>query len=594
MNIIKSFWKMKRKPVTNLSNRFSLALKPYTKKKTMVIIKPSTSRGGNTGRAGAGSPEKENGEKNMKDKIIDQLQRFSKAMFVPVLILPIAGILIAVGNLFTNARLLAVLPFLNNPITTGFGTLLSGSLVSILNNLGLIFCVGLAVGLANKKKAESGFTALLGFLVFINAMNKFMGLTGILVSADSLQGTGQALVLGIQILDMGVFLGIILGIVTAMVHNRFSDTEFKNAFQIYGGTRFSFIVLIPVVVLLAVMLTYVWPFVQAGISAMGSFINRTGNFGLFIYGALERLLIPTGLHHLVYTPFLYTSLGGVATVGGQILEGSRNIYYAEMADPSVAVLSQSVIWDARGISKMFGLIGACLAMYHTARPENRNKIKAILIPAAVTSFIAGVTEPIEFSFMFVAPILFVVHACLSGLSMVVLNLLNVRAIGPNGFIDFLLYNVPLGIAKTGWPVYIAVGLLFFVIYYIVFRILISRLDLKTLGRESEGMEMKLHTKAEYNEKISAEKTLKAEKRIDAALIVSALGGADNIKKVDNCYTRLRLILEDPELVDETVLKQDTGANAVIRKGKNVQVVYGLQVTAVRKAVDAELGLSEEK
>ncbi len=381
----------------------------------------------------------------MKEKIMDQLQRFSKAMFIPVLILPIAGILIAIGNLFTNARLLEIVPFLNNPVSTGFGCILSGSLVSILNNLGLIFCVGLAVGLANKKKSEAGFTALLGFLVFINAMNKFMSLTGILFTGDSLRGSGQAMVLGIQVLDMGVFLGIILGIVTAMVHNKFCEIEFNNAFQIYGGSRFVFIVLIPVVVLLSVVLTYVWPVVQSGINSLGMFINQSGNVGLAVYGALERLLIPTGLHHLVYTPFLYTSLGGVETIGGQVFEGARNIYYAEMADPAISVLSQSVIWDARGISKMFGLIGACLAMYHTARPENKNKIKAILIPAAFTSFIAGVTEPIEFSFMFVAPILFVVHAGLSGLSMVVLNLLNVRAIGPNGFLDFLLYNVPLGI-----------------------------------------------------------------------------------------------------------------------------------------------------
>ncbi len=269
------------------------------------------------------------------------------------------------------------------------------------------------------------------------------------------------MVLGVQILDMGVFLGIILGIVTAMVHNRFCETEFQNAFQIYGGSRFVFIVLIPVTVLLAVLLTYVWPFVQMGITSLGGFINRSGNFGIFIYGALERLLIPTGLHHLVYTPFLYTSLGGIETIGGQVFEGARNIYYAEIADPSIQVLSRSVIWDARGISKMFGLMGACLAMYHTARPENRNKIKAILIPAAFTSFIAGVTEPIEFSFMFVAPVLFIVHAGLSGLSMVVLNILNVRAIGPNGFLDFLLFNVPLGIQKTGWPMYIVTGLIFF-------------------------------------------------------------------------------------------------------------------------------------
>ena len=530
----------------------------------------------------------------MKEKIMDVLQRFSKAMFIPVLILPIAGILIAVGNLFTNVRLIEMLPFLDNPVTKGFGSILSGSLVAILNNLGLIFCVGIAVGLANKKKSEAGFTALLGFLVFINAMNKFMDLTGILYTGESLRGTGQTMILGIQILDMGVFLGIILGIVTAMVHNKFCEIEFNNAFQIYGGSRFVFIVLIPVVVVLAVALTYVWPFVQAGISSLGNFINRSGNFGIFLYGSLERLLIPTGLHHLVYTPFLYTSLGGVETVGGQVLEGARNIYYAEMADPSIALLSQSVVWDARGISKMYGLIGACLAMYHTARPENKKKIKAILIPAAVTSFIAGVTEPIEFSFMFVAPVLFVIHAALSGLSMVAFNIFNCRAIGPNGFIDFLLYNLPLGNAKTHWITYILIGLVFFVIYYVVFRLLITALNLKTLGRETEGMEMKLHSKAEYKEKVAAEKSGGKGDAVDAALIVEALGGAENITKVDNCYTRLRLILADPELVKEDVLKLETGANGVIKKGNNVQVVYGLKVNSVRKAVDTYLGRTAEQ
>lgn len=536
----------------------------------------------------------------MKEKIMDGLQKFSKAMFIPVLILPIAGILIAVGNLFTNTRLQAVLPFLNNPVTIGFGTLLSGSLNAILTNLGVIFCVGLAVGLANKKKSEAGFISLLAFLVFINAMNKFMGLQGMLVEGD-LSGTGQALVLGVQVLDMGVFLGLILGVIVALVHNRFCETEFNNAFQIYGGTRFVFIVLIPIMVIFAVVMTYIWPFAQAGINALGGFIQSTGNFGLFLYGMLERLLIPTGLHHLVYTPFLYTSLGGVETIAGQVYEGARNIYYAEIADESIKVLSQSVIWDARGISKMFGLIGACLAMYHTARPENRGKIKAVLITAATTSFIAGVTEPIEFSFLFVAPILFVVHAVLAGSSFVVLNILGCRAIGPNGFIDFLLYNLPLGVAKTRWPIYILVGIAYFAIYYVVFRVLIVKLNLHTLGREADGMEMKLHSKAEYKAKVAAENTAsipaKASDKandtaVDGAVVVEALGGKDNILKVTNCYTRLRTELANPDLVDEDKLKNQTGATAIVRKGKNVQVVYGLNVTAVRKAVDEELGIEE--
>lgn len=531
----------------------------------------------------------------MNANLMTKMQRFSKALFIPVLILPIAGILIAFGNIFTNAKLIESIPFFNNPVTIGFGSILSGSLVSILSNLGLIFCVGLAVGLAEKKKSVAGFTAVLGYLVFVNAMNKFMELKGLLVEADALRGSGQTLVLGVQILDMGVFLGIILGIITAWVHNKFIDKEFKGAFQIYGGSRFVFIVLIPIVVLLAVVLTYIWPIFQSGIHSLGTFMNKAGNLGIFLYGMLERLLIPTGLHHLIYTPFLYTSLGGVAEVGGQIFEGARNIYYAEIADPNVEVLSKSVIWDARGISKMYGLIGACLAMYHTAKPENRGKVKAILIPAAFTSWVAGVTEPIEFSFLFVAPLLFVVHAALSGLSMVVLNLLDVRAIGPNGIIDFILYNVPLGIEKTGWPKYVLVGLLFFVLYYVIFRVLIVKFNFKTLGREDDDQDMKLYSKQDYLEKKKVTKKTNERKESDLApVIVKALGGPGNIKTVTNCYTRLRLTLENPNLVDEATLKNETGASGVIIKNQDVQVVYGLQVNNIRKAVDRFLGKGEEE
>lgn len=536
----------------------------------------------------------------MKAKIMDTMQKFSKAMFIPVLILPIAGLLIAIGNVFTNPRLIEQFSFLDNPITMGFGSILSASLLPILTNLGIIFCVGIALGLANKKKAEAAFTSLLGYLVFLYAMNKFMELRGMLVEPDALQGSGQAMVLGIQVLDMGVFLGIILGIVVALVHNRFIDTKFNNAFQVYGGARFVFIVLIPILVLSAIALSFIWPVIQQGIDSLGGVIKETGNFGIFMYGSLERLLIPTGLHHLIYTPFLYTSLGGVAEVGGQVFEGARNIYFAEIADPAVRVLSGSVIWDARGISKMFGLIGACLAMYQTAKPENKMKVKAILIPAVVTSFVAGVTEPIEFSFMFVAPLLFVIHSALSGLSMVALNIFGSRAIGPNGFIDFLLYNLPLGIEKTRWPVYIAVGIAFFFIYYFTFRLLITKLNLKTVGREDSGQETKLYSKKEYNEKnaaipaggASAAALDGADVGISAT-IVEGLGGESNIKTIDNCYTRLRLKLQNPELVDETLLKDQTSAKGVIKNGENVHVVYGLTVPQVREDLEKYLGRDPE-
>ncbi len=521
----------------------------------------------------------------MKERIVNQLQRFSKGMFIPVLILPIAGLGIAFGNLFTNARLLDVVPFLDNPVLFGFGKLLSGSLVSILVNLGIIFCVGLSVGLAEKKKAEAGFTALLVFLIFINAMNIFLSLSGDLVAADALRGSGQTMVLGIQILDMGVFLGILLGIIVAAIHNRFCEKEFNGAFQIYGGTRLVFIILIPVTVLLAIACSFVWPTVQQGIASLGNFINQSGNFGVFSYGMLERLLIPTGLHHLVYTPFLYSSLGGVAEIGGVVYEGARNIYFAEILDPNIVKLSSTVIWDARGLSKMFGLIGACLAMYHTALPQNKTKVKALLLSAAAASLIAGITEPIEFSFLFVAPLLFVTHAVLSGLGMVVLNILGVTAIGPNGVIDFLLYNLPLGIEKTGWPLFVLVGIGQFFVYYFVFKFLIKKFNFRTPGREEDG-DTKLYTKKDYKEK-EAQNTNADE--LLAASVVEGLGGKDNIKTVDNCFTRLRLVLEDTSLVNEDLLKQETEANGVVISGNNVQVIYGMKVNHVRKAVDAYLG-----
>ncbi|QLY80640.1 PTS transporter subunit EIIC [Clostridium intestinale] len=526
----------------------------------------------------------------MKEKIMNAMQRFSKAMFIPVLILPIVGILIAFGNILTNARLAEYAPFLKNTLIFGFGKILSGSLVPILSNLGIIFCVGLAVGLAKEKKAESGFTSVLVYFVFINAMNIFLNLSGKLVPADQLRGSGQAVVLGTQVLDMGVFLGIILGIVVAYIHNRYCKKEFNGAFQVYGGSRLVFLILIPIVVVLAVVLSYVWPSVQWGISSLGYYIQKSGNFGIFIYGMLERLLIPTGLHHLVYTPFLYTQLGGVETIGGQVIEGARNIYFAEIADPAVKVLSGSVIWDARGVSKMFGLVGACLALYHTADDDKKKKAKAILIPAAITSIIAGVTEPIEFSFLFTAPILFGIHAVLSGLGMVALNILNVRAIGPNGLIDFLLYNLPLGIEKTSWPMFVLVGIVQFAIYYGLFRFLIVKLNLKTTGREDDKDDVQLYTKSDYKAKAEGNNSISSDDK--ALVIIEALGGKENIKKVDNCYTRLRLVLEDSTKVDEKTLK-GTGAAGVVIKGENVQVIYGLNVTSIRSMVDNALGIVGE-
>ena len=535
----------------------------------------------------------------MKAKIVNALQEFSRAMSVPILILPLVGILIAIGNILTNKNLIAVLPIMNNPYTLGFGKILSSSLVSILVNLGFIFCVGIAIGMAKEKRAEAGFTGFLCFLIFVSSMNIFLSVTNKLVPVDQLRGSGQTMVLGLQIVDMGVFLGIILGIIVAIIHNKFINVEFKGAFDVYSGSRFVFLICIPVMIILAVLLTFIWPPIQHVIMGLGNFIQASGNFGIFLYGFLERILIPTGLHHLIYTPFLYSSIGGVQEIGGQVVEGARNIYFAEMADPAIKVLSKSVIYDARGLSKMFGLLGAALAMYRTTPKERRGEARAILLPAAITSLIAGVTEPLEFSFLFTAPLLFGMHAALTGVGMVFLNIFGSRAIGPNGIIDFVLYNIPLGIEKTRWPIFIAVGIVMFFVYYFVFKVLILKLNLKTPGRENK--EFTLYNKSDYKNKTNSNDTTsessKSNKKSglkdeNLQLIIDGLGGSENIDTVNNCFTRLRVVVKNEKLVKKEVL-ETTENKGIVQNGNNVQLIYGIGVDKLKKAVNQKLGREVE-
>lgn len=264
-----------------------------------------------------------------------------------------------------------------------------------------------------KDKGYAALTGLVSFVIFINAMHQVMQLSNRLVPADQMQASGQALVLNVQVLEMGVFSGILLGALVSVLHNQYCDKQFKGVMQIYSGHRFVAILAIPSAMILGALASEFWPFAQNGITWLANSIKDLGVFGFLVYGFLERILIPTGLHHLIYTPFLYTELGGTAHIGGDMIYGARNIYFAEMADKSVKVLSGTVNWDARGLSKMFGLMGAALALYATASKKKKKQAKAILLLTAVTSFLLGVTEPLEFSFLFVAPILFVVHAVLA-------------------------------------------------------------------------------------------------------------------------------------------------------------------------------------
>ncbi len=512
-------------------------------------------------------------------RAVNALQNFGKSLYGPVLILPIVGLFIAFGNVLGNGNLAEYLPFLGHSSVQHVGVLISKSAVSVLANLALVFGVGIPVGLAAKDKGYAALIGLVTFIVFINAMSVTLQLQGELAAADQMRAAGQSMVLGVQVLEMGVFAGILTGALSGYLYNRYSGVQFSGAMAIYSGHCFVAIIMLPVAMLLGVVMSEIWPFAQQGISAMALAIKGSGAFGVAIYGFLERILVPTGLHHLVYTPFLYTELGGTTDVCGSVYQGARNIYFAEMACPDVHQLSSTVVWDARGISKMFGLPAAALAMYMTAKPERKAAAKAILIPAALTSMLVGVTEPLEFSFLFVAPLLFVVHAVLTGLGMMLFSVLGVHAIGANGIIDFILYNLPLGTEKSNWPMYIVVGLMMSAIYFLVFRFLIRRFDMKTPGREEEDQQTKLYSKQEYQAKGSNAGLGEA--------IIEGLGGRANIEVVDNCYTRLRVTVRDVSTIDEPRLKS-TGAKGVIKQGNNVQVVYGLHVKKMREAVETFL------
>ena len=532
----------------------------------------------------------------MKQKVMDAMQSFSKALMGPVLFLPIAGMLQAISSVMSNTALVT-----EGGVVWTLGKFINGGVGAVIGNLGILFCVGIAMSLAKKRKADAAFLALVSYLVWLAANSRWLDVAGLTIAGDTasaLYGTGQTICLGYHVTDMGVFLGMILGVVVALVHNRFIDTEFEGAMAMYGNSKFVFVVLLPIVLVMAVVASYVWPVAAAGINALTGVMASAGAFGVFLYGFLNRVLIPTGLHHLVWSPFLYSALGDSMIIGGEQIVGAKPVFLALLSDPSVAMMRDSARFLTYGLMKTFGVIGVAMAFISTAKKEKKAATKAQIIPATLTACLVGVTEPLEFTFLFAAPALWLVYSVLDGLFQMIVYLIGVRVCATNGIIDFLVLNLPAGIGRTHWPLYVLVGLVEIVVMYLVFRFLIVKMNLHTLGREAEGMEMKLHSKSEYKAKVAAENGTAAapaaDNTVNAAVIVEALGGKDNILKVTNCYTRLRTELADPDKVQDDVLKNQTGASAVIHKGKNVQVVYGLKVNAVRKAVDAELGLSGEE
>ena len=396
-------------------------------------------------------------------------------------------------------------------------------------------------------------------------------------------------VLGITSLEMGVFGGIIVGLGVAALHNKFYKQELPMAFSFFSGVRFVPIISTIVYIFVGILCFFVWPFVQSGIFTLGNLVTASGYAGTFIFGFLERALIPFGLHHVFYLPFWQTGVGGSMEVAGKMIEGGQNIFFAQLADPSTVHFSADACryFSGEFIFMIFGLPGAALAMYRTAKPEKKKQAGGLLFSAALTSMLTGITEPIEFSFLFVAPILFVVQVILAGAAYMIAHILNI-AVGltfSGGFLDLFLFGILQGNDKTSWLRIIPVGIIYFLLYYFIFYFLIKKLDLKTPGREDDDQQVKLYTKADVN----ARKSQKGDSENVAddplsADITRGLGGKKNIDGVDCCATRLRCTVYNADLVDDALLKS-TGASGVIHKGNGVQVVYGPNVTVIKSNLE---------
>lgn len=525
----------------------------------------------------------------MKDKIFGVLQRVGRSFMLPIAILPVAGLFLGIGGSFTNETMLEAYGLLG---IMGPGTIIY-AILQVLNsagsvvfdNLPLIFAIGVAIGMAKQEKEVSALSAVIAFFVMhatIGAMINDFG-------APDLSGA-TASVLGINSLQMGVFGGIIVGLGVAALHNRFYKIELPNALSFFGGSRFVPIISTVVFVFVGILMFFIWPVVQNGIYALGSLVTGTGYVGTLIFGIIKRALIPFGLHHVFYLPFWQTAVGGTMEVAGQLVQGGQNIFFAQLADPTITHFSADATryFSGEFIFMIFGLPGAALAMYRCAKPEKKKVAGGLLLSAALTSMFTGITEPLEFSFLFVAPMLFVVQVVLAGAAYMIAHMLNI-AVGltfSGGFLDLFLFGILQGNDKTSWLLIIPVGIVYFFLYYFIFKFLIKKFDLKTPGREDDDEETKLYTKADVNARKEADAAAAAPNAL-SAMITRGLGGAANISDVDCCATRLRVTVNDADKVDEALLKQ-SGAAGVIRKGKGVQVIYGPRVSVIKSDLEEYL------
>ena len=533
----------------------------------------------------------------MKDKIFGVLQRIGRSFMLPIAILPVAGLLLGVGSSFTNATMIETYHL---QAILGEGTILNSLLTImskagsiIFDNLPIIFAVGVAIGMAKKEKEVAALAAMISFFVMNATMNAMLLIRGDLLAdgtlgAGVLEGTVTS-VCGIQTLQMGVFGGIIVGLGVAALHNKFYKIQLPNALSFFSGSRFVPIISTLTYVAVGIVLYFVWPTVQNGIYALGGLVTGTGYIGTLIFGIIKRALIPFGLHHVFYLPFWQTAVGGTMEVAGQLVQGGQNIFFAQLADPSTVHFSADATryFSGEFIFMIFGLPGAALAMYQCAKPEKKKQAGGLLLSAALACMMTGITEPLEFSFLFVAPILFAVQVILAGSAYMIAHMLNI-AVGltfSGGFIDLFLFGILQGNAKTSWIRIIPVGIIYFFLYYFIFKFMIKKFDFKTPGREDDDVETKLYTKADVNARREAAQaeTVTSDDATSEA-ITRGLGGKKNISDVDCCATRLRCTVKDASRVNDGILKA-TGASGVVHKGQGVQVIYGPNVTVIKSNLE---------
>ena len=525
----------------------------------------------------------------MKDKIFGVLQRVGRSFMLPIALLPVAGLLLGIGSSFTNETMLAAYG-LNSVIHPGtliytILDVMSQTGSAVFNNLALLFAMGVAIGMARKEKEVAALSGAVAYIIMNTAIQAMINAAG---GVEAMPANSTTTMLGITTLQMGVFGGIVVGLGVAALHNKFYKIELPQVLAFFGGTRFVPIVSSIVYLVVGIAMFYIWPVVQSGIAALGALVLASGYAGTFIYGLLERALIPFGLHHVFYMPFWQTAVGGTAIIDGVTVTGAQNIFFAELASKSTTVFSVSATRFMAGKFPfmMFGLPGAALAMYQCAKPEKKKAAGGLLLSAALTAFLTGITEPLEFTFIFVALPMYAVHCVLAGLSFMLMHILNV-GVGmtfSGGLIDLVLFGVMQGNAKTHWVWVVVVGAVYFVLYYIIFRSMISKFDYKTPGRD-DAEEVKLYTRADVNARSAASgSTATAGDDPVSALIVEGLGGAANLSDVDCCATRLRCTVKDVALVKQDVLKA-SGASGVICKGDGVQVVYGPKVAVIKAKLE---------